>query len=47
MSYTIYKQFSIQVDILARKMWDIFDSDMNLNAFMENLMKDDKVYSRT
>ena len=32
-----------QVDVLTRKMWDMFDSDMNLNMFIDHHLKDDKV----
>ncbi|XP_063688417.1 interaptin-like [Bolinopsis microptera] len=33
---------STKVDVLARKLWDVFDSDMNLNQFIDYHLKDDK-----
>ena len=34
---------SKKVDVLSRKLWDVFDSDMNLNQFIDYHLKDDKV----
>lgn len=34
---------SKHVDLLTRKLWDVFDSDMNLNQFLDYHFKEDKV----
>ena len=34
---------SKKVDVLSRKLWDVYDSDMNINQFIDFHLKDDKV----
>jgi len=41
---TVSENASTKVDVLTRKLWDVFDSDMNLNQFIDYHLKDDKVW---
>ena len=34
---------STKVDVLSRKLWDVYDSDMNINQFIDFHLKEDKV----